>query len=102
MNHPAIGRVCIIRTYASGVHMAKVLDVFNGSMFSRVSLTDSRRIRYWYGARSLSEMAIDGIQTEKSQVHAALAEHYIEDVIEIIPASEKAIESIKNATNVAK
>ena len=100
--HDAIDKTCIIRCYASGVHIGTVLSVENGSMFSRVTLAQSRRIRYWYGARSLSELAIDGLQSDKSQVHNPLTIHYIEDAIEIIPVSDKAMDTIRNTTNEAK
>jgi len=102
MTHPAIGKRCIVRTYASGVHLATVKSVENGAMFSRATLCDVRRIRYWYGARSLSELAINGLDTDKSQVHINVPEQYIEDCIEFIPASSEAIASIEAATNESK
>ena len=102
MTHPAIGQRCIIRTYASGVHLGTVENVENGGMFSRATIKDSRRIRYWYGARSLSELALNGLQTAKSQVHDNLAIHYIEDCIEFIPATAESIASIEAATNESK
>lgn len=101
-NHGAIGKRCIVRTYASGVHLGTVTHVESGGQFSRVTLKDAQRIRYWYGARSLSEVAINGINTDKSQVHINVPEHFIEDAIEFIPATEKAIQSIEAATNEAK
>jgi hypothetical protein len=100
--HDAIGKTCIIRCYASGVHIGTVLSVENGSMFSRVTLAKSRRIRYWYGARSLSELANDGLDASKSQVHDPLTIHYIEDAIEIIPVSNKCMDTIRNTTNDSK
>jgi len=102
MTHPAIGKRCIIRTYASGVHLGTVVEVGNGGMFSRAMLKDVRRIRYWYGARSLSELAINGLYIEQSQVHINVPEMYIEDCIEFIPATEIAIASIEATTNESK
>lgn len=102
MTHGAIGRRCIVRTFASGVHLGTVAHVENGGQFSRCTLKDARRIRYWYGARSLSEVAIDGITTAKSQVHINVPEHFIEDAIEFIPVTESAITSIESATNESK
>jgi hypothetical protein len=102
MDHPAVGKRCIVRTYASGVHLGTVTHVENGGQFSRCVLKNARRIRYWYGARSLSEVAIDGIATAKSQVHANIPEHFVEDAIEFIPATDLAIASIEAATNEAK
>jgi hypothetical protein len=107
MTHGAIGKRCIVRTYASGVHLGTVESVENNGQFSRCTLKNARRIRYWRGdaahiARSLSEVAINGIATEKSQVHVNVPEHFIEDAIEFIPATEAAIASIEAATNDAK
>lgn len=105
--HPAVGKRCIVRTFASGVHLGTVERVENGGQFSRATLKDSRRIRRWRGsadhiARSLSEVAANGIDASNSQVHISLPEHFIEDCIEFIPATEKAIASIEAATNESK
>ena len=47
----------IIRTYSAGVHVGylKKKDV------KEVILIDARRIWYWDGAASLSQMAVDGV-----------------------------------------
>jgi hypothetical protein len=102
MLHPAIGKRCIVRTYASGVHLGTVMEVGNGGMFSRATLKDTRRIRYWYGARSLSELALKGLDATKSQVHDNLPIHYIEDCIEFIPATPNAIAIIEACSNESK
>lgn len=102
MTHGAVGKRCIVRTQSSGVHLGTILHVENGGMFSRATLQNARRIRYWYGARSLSEVARDGIVTSKSQVHSNVPEHYIEDCLEFIPATPEAIASIEATTNEAK
>lgn len=78
------------------------MAVENNEGRSRCTLKDARRIRYWYGARSLSEVARDGINTAKSQVHVNVPEHYIEDAIEFIPATPEAIKTIEDATNESK
>lgn len=107
MSHGAIGKRCIVRTYASGVHLGTVISVENGGQFSRCVLKDARRIRYWKGdeqhiARSLSEVALNGISSSKSQVHINVPEHFIEDAIEFIPATEVAIATIEAASNESK
>jgi hypothetical protein len=102
MTHAAIGQRCIVRAYGSGVHLGTVEHVESAGMFSRCTLKNARRIRSWYGARSLSEVAQNGISTDKSQVHVNVPVHYIEDAIEFIPATEAAIKSIEDATNEAK
>jgi hypothetical protein len=107
MSHGAVGKRCIVRTYASGVHLGTVVSVENGGQFSRCVLKDARRIRYWRGdaehvARSLSEVAINGICSARSQVHINVPEQFIEDAIEFIPATKIAIATIEAATNESK
>jgi hypothetical protein len=107
MTHPAVGKRCIIRGYGSGVHLGTVDSVETNGMFSRAVVTDARRIRYWCGskekpARSLSEVAITGIDTKKSQVHMNEPVKYIEDCIEFMPATPEAISSIEAATSESK
>ncbi len=101
-DHGAIGKRCIVRTFASGVHLGTVVSVTPNEGRSKCELKDARRIRYWYGARSLSEVAIEGIDSAKSQVHINVPQHFIEDAIEFIPASEKAIADIEKTTPIAK
>jgi hypothetical protein len=107
MIHQAVGKRCIIRGYGSGVHLGTIEHVEQNGMFSRAVVTDARRIRYWCGskekpARSLSEVAITGINTSKSTVHINEPLKYIEDCIEFIPATTEAIASIECATSESK
>lgn len=56
-----IGKYCMVRTYSAGV--------FAGTLAERkgkeARLTDARRIWYWRGAASLSELATKGPATPK-------------------------------------
>ena len=86
-----IGRVCMVRTYSAGV--------FLGTLKSRegkeVVLTDARRMWYWEGAASLSQLATEG--TSKPQAckfPAPVSEVLLTEAIEIIPVTEAAIASI--------
>jgi hypothetical protein len=54
----------------------------------------SRRIHYWEGACSLSQVAMDGIKT--GRVAMELPEIQVENVIEIIPMSDTAIDNLSN------
>ena len=87
-------KICIIRSYASGVHFGIVHETRDTLHGLSVTLKDSRRIHYWEGACSLSQVAIDGIKT--GRVAMELPEIQVENVIEIIPMTESAIESLKN------
>ena len=93
-----IGRKCIIRCYASGVHFGTVAS-HDGR---QITLTDSRRLWRWHtGGKhngvSLSGVAINGIAAEKSTIEPVLPEITLLDALEIIPASDKAAASIEAA-----
>lgn len=86
-----IGRVCMVRTYSAGV--------FLGTLKSRdgkeVVLTDARRMWYWEGAASLSQLATTGTsKPQKCKFPAPVGEVFLTEAIEIIPATEAAIASI--------
>lgn len=83
---------CIVRTYSAGV--------FAGYIESRKGkecvLRDARRIWYWEGAASLSQLAVDGTsKPEKCKFPTAVDKVILTEVIEIIPCTEKAKKSIE-------
>ena len=86
-----IGKTCIVRTYSAGVFLGTIAER-NGK---EAVLTNARRIWYWDGAASLSQLALDGTSKPKNcKFPAAVPQVLLTEVIEIIPASEKAINSI--------
>lgn len=86
-----IGRVCMVRTYSAGVFLG-TLKERNGK---EVTLTDARRMWYWDGAASLSQLATTGTSKPKNcRFPAPVAEVLLTEAIEIIPATEAAIASI--------
>jgi hypothetical protein len=98
METTVIGRKCIIRCYASGVHYGTVV-AYEGR---QVTLTDARRLWRWHtGGKekgvSLSAVALTGIDAARSQVEPALPLIVLLDALEIIPASRDAIKSIEGA-----
>ena len=73
--------------------------VFAGNLESKtgqtVVMTNCRRIWYWDGAASVSQLAIDGVSKPNNcKFPVAVPKIQIEEVIEIIPCTEKAIKSI--------
>jgi len=88
-----INKICIIRSYESGVHFGEVLETRDTIHGLSVTLKDSRRVHYWEGAASLSQMALDGIKT--GRIAMVLPEIQVENVCEIIPMSEAAIDNMK-------
>jgi len=87
-----IGKYVIARTYSAGV-FAGILKSKNGK---EVILADSRRIWYWKGAASLSQLAIDGTNKPNDcKFPAAVNLVLLTECIEINLCTEKAEESIK-------
>ena len=86
-----IGSVCVVRTYSAGVFLGKLVER-NGK---EVVLSDARRLWYWEGAASLSQLANEGVKKpEKCKFPAPVASVLLTEAIEIIPAREAAIASI--------
>lgn len=87
-----IGKYCIVRTYSAGV-FAGVLKSREGK---EVVLTDARRIWYWSGAASLSQLAVDGTSKPREcKFPTQVPEVLLTDTIEIIPTTDKARASIE-------
>lgn len=92
MKETNIGKYVIVRGDRSGV--------FAGTLAARdgreVKLTECRRIWYWEGAASISQLAIDGTHNPREcKFPAPVKEITILDALEIIPCTEKAEASIK-------
>lgn len=82
----------IARTYSAGV--------FAGFLFSRngkeAILKNARRIWYWDGAASLSELAVRGTsKPDQCKFPVAVPEVTLTEVIEIIPTTKQGKESIE-------
>lgn len=92
MKENNIGKKVIIRADRAGV--------FFGTLVRRegqeVELKDCRRIWYWDGAASLSELALSGTnRPDNCKFTVTVPSIEILGVIEVIPCSEKAIENIE-------
>ena len=86
-----IGKDVLVRTHSAGIHV--------GTLQSRdgkeVVLTNARRIWYWDGAATLSQLAIDGTsKPDNCKFPEAVPEILLTEAIEIIPITDKARESI--------
>lgn len=87
-----IGKKVIIRGSRSGVEFG-TLVAKNGS---EVTLENARRIWYWNGAASLSQLAMDGTSNPNGCKFTVTVDSItILDAIEIIPCTDKAIKSIE-------
>lgn len=76
--------------------------VFAGTLYkilpeNKVVLTNCRRIWYWSGASSISQLAVDGTKDSSScKFPAPVSSILISGVIEIIPCTKVAEKSIKD------
>jgi hypothetical protein len=83
---------CIVRTYSAGV-FAGYLERREGQ---DATVRDARRLWYWNGAASLSQLAVDGTsKPSKCKFPVAVDRIDLTNVIEVIPCTEKAQKSIE-------
>jgi len=88
------GKYVIVRTYSAGV--------FAGTLVSRkgkeVELKDARRIWYWAGAASLSQLAEEGTtKPSECKFPVPVKQIFLTEAIEILavtPAAKKSIASV--------
>ncbi len=82
----------IVRADRAGVFFGE-LKSKNGN---EVEMENVRRLWYWDGACSLSQLAVDGTsKPDGCKFTVVVPEMTILDIIEIIPCTQKAIESIE-------
>lgn len=87
-----IGKKVLIRGNRSGVEFGELVSQ-NGS---EVTLKNARRIWYWDGAASLSQLAKDGTSSPSNCKFTVFVDSItILDAIEIIPCTDKAVKSIE-------
>lgn len=87
-----LSKVVLVRTCSAGVHIGEIADR-NGK---EVLLANSRRLYYWDGACSLSQVAMDGVN-KNSKISVIVPEITLTEAIEIIPMSKKAAKQMMEA-----
>ena len=81
----------IVRTYSAGV-FAGYLDERNGK---EAKILNARRLWYWKGAASLSQLAVDGTSCpDECKFPVVVPSIELTEVIEILVCSEKSKKSI--------
>jgi len=85
-----LGKICMIRTYSAGIHFGKV-EAKEGK---EICLSKARRIFYWKGACSLSQLAMEGSQNINECQISISVEKIILEYIEIIPMTKDAINNL--------
>ena len=85
----------LVRSKYAGVHFGEVKSEKFTEAGKVVVLTNTRRVWYWDGAASLSQMAVDGVLNPSScKFSMPVESNEIVDVIETIPLTEKAIDNL--------
>mgnify|MGYP006291046313 CR=1 FL=1 len=83
----------IARTYSAGV-FAGYLKQRNGT---ECELLNARRLWYWDGAATLSELSVKGVgKPENCKFPEEVPSVILTETIEILPCSEQAMTSIKD------
>lgn len=94
-SEPSNGRYVIIRSTSAGCFAGELIE---RPTATSVVLKDSRRLWYWAGAASLSQLAIEGTSRPKDcKFPPTIERHEILGVIEIIdatPAGRASIEAV--------
>lgn len=87
----SMGKYVIVRGDRSGVFAGELV----GREGTEVKLANCRRLWYWDGAASISQLAVDGTSKPDScKFTVTVDEIEILDAIEVIPCTEKAQKSI--------
>jgi hypothetical protein len=90
-----IGKKVIVRGDRSGIFFGELVER-NGR---EVKLEKCRRLWYWDGAASISQLAVNGTTNPSDcKFTVAVPEIEILDAIEIIPCSDKSIKSIESVS----
>lgn len=82
----------IVRTYSAGVFFGNI-ESRNGK---EVTMTNARRIWYWSGAASLSQLAMEGTsKPQQCKFPCSVDRVILTEVIEILDCTDKSVQSIK-------
>lgn len=84
--NPFIGQHVVLRTTNAGVHIGTLASISNGEAV----VTSARRLWYWKGAFTLSEVATAGVDKKGTRMAAEVPTMQVNGVIEIIPTTEAA------------
>ena len=91
-----IGKRVIIRSNLAGVFYGTLNEVEPNGDKLQVELTDLRRLWYWLGACSLTQLAVEGVKNaDKCKFTIRQASAVIIGVIEILPCTEAACKNIE-------
>ncbi len=82
-----VGKYCVVRTEHAGVFTG-VLDATDGNV---AKIKNVRRIWYWDGAATLSQLAIEGVKKPENCMFSMIVpEMVVLGVVEITPCTDEA------------
>ncbi len=87
-----VGKYAIVRCYSAGVH-AGIVAAIDGD---KAILTNSRRLWSWKAAKGVALSGVAQFGIVGGKIDAANPEIYLTGVIEVIPCTDAAKESIQN------
>lgn len=94
-----IGKKVIIRSYGAGVFFGTLNEVEQCEDKYAVELLNCRRLWCWYGACSITQLAVDGTsRPQDCKFTITEPSIVVSSVIEIHECSQKAINSIEKVT----
>ena len=87
-----IGKKCIVRCDRSGVFFGEVVEIEG----QRCLIKNFRKLHYWDGATAVEGLAVDGTtKPNLCRFTLVVSEGEVYDMIQCIPCTHKAIESIE-------
>ena len=87
LDRAVVGKYCIVRGRGFGVFAGTVDQIED----DRVMLKNARRLWYWEGAASISQIAMEGVKNPGGcKFSMAVDSIMLRDYIEIIPATVQA------------
>ena len=90
-------KYCMVRTKNAGVFAGTVKSVTDTLGGKDAHVTNARRIWYWSGAASLSQLATEGTSDPRNcKFPCEVPEVFLSEVIEVIPVTPIAEKSIKD------
>lgn len=94
MNYP-INKKVIIRTNRAGVFYGTLSEYDAVNRIAEIK--ECRRLWYWSGAASLSQLANEGVKNpDDCKFTVIVPQMQVMEVIEIIPCTEEAISNIED------
>ena len=92
-----LGKKVIIRADRAGVFFGTLNEIEPLGDKLQVELTNLRRLWYWAGAASLTQLAVEGSKKPSDcKFSVTMQSAVIQGVIEVLPCSECAVKSIEN------